>query len=204
MKTAKHTHEAFDGTTVVKGWVLEDGYGNKSWVYFNGVDICVHPVSDWYDELTEVENDYKGTDIVETINKIDETQKVVVPKFVAEWIEKYKNKKKKYRLAHALGHVFNDAEVSFYIKQQEGDYTETIAEAWLYGYTVEQEKLYTVEIPDPHGMYKIRYLFRNSVGNIRIGGGDYRDIFLNVETHLTEAEIKKDFEWAWQWAKEVL
>ena len=30
MKTAKHTHEAFDGTTVVKGWVLEDGYGNKS------------------------------------------------------------------------------------------------------------------------------------------------------------------------------
>lgn len=55
MKTAKHTHEAFDGTTVVKGWVLEDGYGNKSWVYFNGVEICVHPVSDWYDELTEVE-----------------------------------------------------------------------------------------------------------------------------------------------------
>ena len=57
MKTAKHTHEAFDGTTVVKGWVLEDGYGNKSWIYFNGVEICVHPVSDWYVELTEAEND---------------------------------------------------------------------------------------------------------------------------------------------------
>uniref|UniRef100_UPI003F692CA4 hypothetical protein n=1 Tax=Streptococcus pluranimalium TaxID=82348 RepID=UPI003F692CA4 len=57
MKTAKHTHEAFDGNTIVKGWVLEDGYGNKSWVYFNGADICVHEVSDWHEELTEVKND---------------------------------------------------------------------------------------------------------------------------------------------------
>lgn len=49
--------------------------------------------------------------------KPPEPQKVVVPKFVAEWIEKYKNEKRKYRLSHALRHVFNDAEVSFYIKQ---------------------------------------------------------------------------------------
>ena len=62
---------------------------------------------------------------------------------------------------------------------------------------IEKEKLYTVEIPDPYGIYKIRYLFRNSVGNVRIGGNDYMDILLNKKTHLTEAEIKKDFEWAW-------
>ena len=68
---------------------------------------------------------------------------------------------------------------------------------------IEKEKLYTVEIPDPYGIYKIRYLFRNSVGNVRIGGNDYSDIFLNVETHLTETEIKKDFEWAFQFAKPV-
>ncbi|HFI0414947.1 TPA: hypothetical protein ACGOYS_000295 [Streptococcus suis] len=67
MKTAKHTHEAFDGTTVVKGWVLEDGYGNKSWVYFNGVEICVHPVSDWYDELTEAENDTKVQGVAQSV-----------------------------------------------------------------------------------------------------------------------------------------
>ena len=66
-------------------------------------------------------------------------------------------------------------------------------------------KLYTVEIPDPYGMYKIRYLFKNRMGNIRIGGNDYRDIFLNGDTHLTESEIKEDFEWAWDagFAKEV-
>ena len=80
--------------------------------------------------------------------KPPEPQKPVVPKFVAEWIEKYKNEKRKYRLSHALRHVFNDAEVSFYIKQQEGDYTETIAEAWLYGYTVEKEEITTSTVND--------------------------------------------------------
>ena len=140
---------------------------------------------------------------IELVSQIHEPQKVTIPKFVAEWIKKHK--KDGCRLSHALENVFNDAELSLYIKQQLGDYTETIAKAWLAypNITVEQEKLYTVEIPDPNGLYKIRYLFRNSVGNIRIGGTDYRDIFSTTETHLTEAEIKKDFDWAWQWAKEV-
>ena len=34
-------------------------------------------------------------EIVELVNQIDEPQKVVVPKFVAEWIEKEKKKKQK-------------------------------------------------------------------------------------------------------------
>ena len=95
-----------------------------------------------------------------------------------------------------------------YLIADDGDgidtaYLKTSTRAWLDGFEIEQEKLYTVEIPDPHGMYKNRYLFRNSEGNIRIGASDYRDIFLDEETHLTESEIKQDFEWAWQWAKEV-
>ena len=141
--------------------------------------------------------------VLDIISKIDEQQKVAVPKFVAEWIEKHKEDGS--RLSHALEDVFDDAELSLYIKQQEDDYTEVIAEAWIAypNIAVEQERLYTVEIPDPHGPYKIRYLFRNSMGNICIGGTDYRGIFLDVDTRLTESEIKKDFEWAWQWAKEV-
>ena len=72
--------------------------------------------------------------------------------------------------------------------------TEKFMMAWLDGYEVEKEKLYTVEIPDPHGIYKIRYLFRISDGNIRIGGNDCREILLNAKTHLTESEIKQDFD----------
>ena len=55
MKIAKHTHKAFDGVKEVTGWVLEDTYKNKYWVYFNGAELCVHDAKDWQDELVEVE-----------------------------------------------------------------------------------------------------------------------------------------------------
>ena len=137
--------------------------------------------------------------------------KVKVPKFVAEWIGYCKSKG--FKLLGALdpvselgvGLVTSLTEELRKGKDWAQRNQETFARAWLDGYEIEQEKLYTVEIPDPHGLYKIRYLFRNSGGNIRIGGTDYRDIFSTTETHLTEAEIKKDFEWAWNagFAKEV-
>ena len=129
------------------------------------------------------------------ISQIHEPQKVVVPAFIDSFI-KY-TKAEGMSLFIAMVKVQNK-ETEWIIKHED-----TFARAWLDGYEIEQEKLYTVEIPDPHGQYKIRYLFRNSVGNIRIGGTDYRDIFSTTETHLTEAEIKQDFEWAWQWAKPV-
>ena len=139
------------------------------------------------------------------ISQIHEPQKVVVPKFVAEWIEG--SKRSGWHLQKALYRMDDDEKVGDWSYDENGDLifekVDIFARAWLDGYEVEKEKLYTVEIPDPHGMYKIRYLFRNSVGNIRIGGCNYRDIFLNAETHLTEDEIKKDFEWAFQFAREA-
>ena len=147
--------------------------------------------------------------VLDIIFQIDEPQKVVVPKFVAEWIEWCKAND-----VTLLGGISPIDELGSTICSEKRvksrnatrwakQNQETFARAWLDGYEIEQEKLYTVEIPDPHGMYKIRYLFRNSVGNIRIGGNNYRNTFLNAETHLTEAEIKQDFEWAFQFAKPV-
>ena len=121
---------------------------------------------------------------------------------MAEWIER----RKLFTLYHVLNTIEEEKKYENFYKWFSNDVeknTELLASAWIYGYTVEKEPLYTVEIPDPHGIYKIRYLFRNSEGNIRIGGSDCRDMLLNVETHLTESEIRKDFEWAWKWAKEV-
>ena len=135
--------------------------------------------------------------------KPPEPQKVVVPKFVAEWIDRHKNNNgKKDRLSHALEHVFDDVEVGLYIKQQEGDYTETIAKAWLDGYTVEKEKLYTVEIQNPNLNAHVVLqktgdgLVLVTVGNARWKGWE--------SSKLTESEIKQDFAWAWQFAKEVV
>ena len=131
------------------------------------------------------------------ISQIHEPQKVAVPAFIDSFIGYAKAEG--MSLFIAMDNAQNK-ESEWIIKHED-----TFARAWLDGYEIEQEKLYTVEIPDPYGLYKIRYLFRNSVGNIRIGGSTYRDIFLNAETHLTEAEIKKDFEWAWNagFVKEV-
>lgn len=144
---------------------------------------------------------------LDIVSKIDEPQKPVVPKFVADFYESIKDEfeDKVYDLCLQYNRDNGElsSEVWGWFDCGKNEPIQTIVKMKLYGYTVEKERLYTVEIPDPHGLYKIRYLFRNSEGNIRIGGNNYRDIFLNEETHLTEAEIKQDFEWAWQWAKEV-
>mgnify|MGYP003398097786 FL=1 len=130
-----------------------------------------------------------------TINQIDEPQKVVVPKFVAEWLDEARAEE--YSLYGAWEMVKEGSEIFWWLFDSHESNQDTFNRAWLDGYEVETEKLYTVEIPDPYGAYKIRYLFRNDMGNLRIGGGNYRDIFLTTETHLTESEIKQDFKWAW-------
>ena len=136
---------------------------------------------------------------IDIISQIDEPQKPVVPKFVAEWIDELK--KSHSNLAWVWKVYPNEPKVKNWLESN----TEKFMRAWLDGYEVEKEKLYTVEIPDPYGAYKIRFLFKNRVGNILIGGSDNMDMLLNKKTHLTESEIKKDFEWAWDagFAKEV-
>ena len=134
--------------------------------------------------------------VLDIVSKIDEPQKPVVPKFIGEFIEELKLNE--YTIGEIGAYVYDDEEQKWI-----DDNEELFYRAFLDGYEIEQEKLYTVEIPDPHGMYKIRYLYRDVGGNILIGGTNYTGIFLNAETRLTEAEIKKDFDWAWWWAKEV-
>ncbi|QBX17879.1 DUF1642 domain-containing protein [Streptococcus parauberis] len=128
--------------------------------------------------------------------------KPVVPKFVADWIEKYKEQG--CRLSHALENVFDDVELSLYIKQQESDYTEIIAKAWLYGYTVEKEKLYTVNVlgctlfkmtSDNHVRYKL--IGENETPS------ESKISSYKFEDDLTEKEIKEADERLWQWKKEV-
>ena len=142
------------------------------------------------------------------INQIDEPQKVVVPKFVAEWVDN--SREYSFDFDEWLDYGIQPSKVYNWLNPENKRQAElnvlalvTLIVNGANAVEIEQEKLYTVEIPDPHGIYKIRYLFKNRMGNIRIGGNDYRDIFLNGDTHLTESEIKEDFEWAFQFAKPV-
>ncbi|WP_283572401.1 DUF1642 domain-containing protein [Streptococcus agalactiae] len=83
-------------------------------------------------------------------------------------------------------------------------------EAWLAypNITVEKEKLYTVEIPNPNERQLSFVLMRQLSGNVSITvmHRDNLDLLkIDNNLQLTESEIRKDFDWAWQqkFAKEV-
>ncbi|HHT7826447.1 TPA: DUF1642 domain-containing protein [Streptococcus suis] len=139
----------------------------------------------------------------EIISQIHEPQKVVVPKFIADSIEYCKNKEG-YRLLRAMDYCDEYNDTGEWLEHNQ----ETFARAWLFGYEVEQEKLYTVEIPDPNRPDIATFLYKEN-GKVFIGTDIFLDEVPNYkwknepENQLTESEIKEDFEWAWQFREEV-
>ena len=127
--------------------------------------------------------------------KVQEQQKVVVPAFIDSFIG----------YAKAEGMSLFIAMDNAQNKESEWIITheETFARAWLDGYEIEQEKLYTVEIPNPNSAGGKLVLFKQQSSGQLILDILNPNINKPKYLHITEAEIKKDFEWAWQWAKEV-
>lgn len=86
---------------------------------------------------------------LELIQQLDEPQKLIVPQFVAEWIELCKEKADlisclsgSYEYGvNQYKTITEDEDWLF-----ESDHQEIVARAWLDGYEVEKEPLYTVTI----------------------------------------------------------
>ncbi|MFI3069672.1 DUF1642 domain-containing protein [Streptococcus suis] len=141
--------------------------------------------------------------VVNTIDQIHEPQKVVVPKFIADSIE-YCKTAEGYGLFHAMDYCYQYKDSADWLECNQ----ETFACAWLFGYEIEQEKLYTVEIPDPNRPDIATFLYKEN-GKVFIGTDIFLDEVPNYkwknepENQLTESEIKQDFEWAWQFREEV-
>ena len=142
---------------------------------------------------------------IELVSQIDEPQKVTVPKFVAEWIEECK--RSGWHLQKALSRLDDDEKVGDWAYDENDDLiserVDMIARAWLDGYTVEKEQLYTVEIPNPNSAGGKLVLFKQQSSGRLILDMLNPNINKPKYLNLTETEIKQDFEWAWQWAKEV-
>lgn len=143
--------------------------------------------------------------IVSVIDQIDDTQKVVIPKFVAKWIEECKHDR-----FYALHGAYSNMNSRLLRWRFGGGNSELFAKAWIYGYVIEgeeeeeKEKLYTVEIPNPDSD-SLTVLEKFDDGTVVISQMDVFPVDWKnqAEYQLTEAEIRKGFEWAWQWAKEV-
>ena len=75
------------------------------------------------------------------LKQLDESQKVVVPQFVADWIEECKNDD--FHLFGAMEAIsLNQKKLDYWFR--EDDNMELFARAWLDGYEVEKEKRYTI------------------------------------------------------------
>ena len=152
------------------------------------------------------ESDYTAVvyidNIVEIINKIDEPQKPVVPKFVANWYEENKDNFE-YNVQCLCVHNCEPLrEIDTWFDSDDTKPVETLVMMHKFGYEIEKEKLYIVEIPNPHSYIDNHTrLARNYKGKVVLEVQDWLNTFDSYK--LTESEIKEDFEWAWQWAKEV-
>ncbi|MFZ7175788.1 DUF1642 domain-containing protein [Streptococcus hyovaginalis] len=147
----------------------------------------------------------------ELIDQIDEPEKPVIPKFVADWI-----KYSKTTFAPFIGSVCFDGlytanyanwsrdKVKLKSWMSDEENQEIFAKAWLFGYEVEQEKLYTVEIPNPNNTSpKYKLMLVKGINGIEILRDYHNEKSDRYISQLTESEIKEDFEWAWKWAKPV-
>lgn len=134
---------------------------------------------------------------INLIEQLDEQPKVTVPKFVATWINQCKEKA---TLADCLdgyyeisnGEVVSSEDFQNWVADNEND--ELTAKAWIFGYEVEKEPLYQIELP---GTSWGAYLTKADNGDLVI--------FQNTTSGstFTESEIKAIDERYWAFAVPV-
>lgn len=133
-------------------------------------------------------------------------KKPVVPQFVADWYEENKY--------YFEWNLYNFC-VDFHKRKLQEDLhewfnclsnkpIETLVMMHKFGYEVEKEKLYTVEIQNPDYPDKGRFvLCKNKSGKVFMKWTCLDDWEFLEEFQLTEEEVKEKFNWAWEFAEEV-
>ena len=88
------------------------------------------------------------SEVLKDLKQLYEPQKVVVPQFVADWIEECKAKRKS--LLGAL--LYTPEGVNSWVGNSENQ--ETFARAWFDGYEVEKEKRYLVKMKGISSLFR--------------------------------------------------
>ncbi|TLQ04735.1 DUF1642 domain-containing protein [Marinilactibacillus psychrotolerans] len=133
-------------------------------------------------------------------NQLDEPEKVVVPQFVADWIEESKSKPLR-SLFTTFAYIEEQRwdmvpkEIWNFISK-EPDNDEVFAKAWLYGYVVEETLYY---MPLPYQSNNTIYYYKQDDGKISFKqGGMMKD-----HSKFTQEELDKYFPEIKHMAEEV-
>ncbi|HIC0881063.1 TPA: DUF1642 domain-containing protein [Streptococcus agalactiae] len=140
------------------------------------------------------------THIVKVLLDQLDKPKLEVPQMIADVIESF-DEDVNYLHEHMS---YQSDEVREWLTHNEREFYE----AWLAypNITVEKENLYTVEIPNPNERQLSFVLMRQLSGNvsIKVMHRDNLDLLkIDNNLQLTESEIRKDFDWAWQFRKDI-
>lgn len=136
---------------------------------------------------------------------LNEPEKPVVPQFVADWYEEHKDdfEDSVYDFCIQFSEERLNDDLYKWFSNDNNKPIETLVLMHKFGYEVEKEKLYTVEIPNPNRADVSLVLGLYNDGKVAIFIVFIDSWKYEKRYKLTEAEIKQDFEWAWQFAKEV-
>ncbi|MFS6349812.1 DUF1642 domain-containing protein [Streptococcus agalactiae] len=136
------------------------------------------------------------THIVKVLLDQLDKPKLEVPQMIADVIESF-DEDVNYLHEHMS---YQSDEVREWLTHNEREFYE----AWLAypNITIEKEKLYTVEIPNPNSDLKIILVKVNKKLKLIEAYEDQLEEYKNIR-NVTESEIRKDFDWAWQFRKDV-
>ncbi|MCK1209298.1 DUF1642 domain-containing protein [Streptococcus uberis] len=159
-------------------------------------------------EIHTSENNFcvNSSDVYVSIDK----PKLEVPQFMLDWVDD--SREYDYEFDEWFDHDNQPMEVYKWLncknKRQADINALALVTLIINGpdaVTVEKEKLYTVEIPNPNNRVEHRHmmLVKTSYGRITLTELIDSHVNLREDVKLTEQEIRKDFGWAWQFAKEV-
>lgn len=135
-------------------------------------------------------------------------KKPVVPQYVADFYESIEDDFEDGVYGLCAQFYEEESELSdglyWWFKHDDNKPIETLVMMHKFGYEIEKDKLYTVEIPIANSPLGYHYVLRKTTSGEIIIDSFFTDKWGNYGyCQLAESEIKKDHGWAWKYAKEV-
>ncbi|WP_287146834.1 DUF1642 domain-containing protein [Enterococcus faecalis] len=169
---------------------------------------CIEVSTDSLDYLKGA--DYANERAINLAKQLDEPIKVVVPKFVAEWLDKHKYSTDIIDLFLSVEYATDsdgfvaekwDYSGEFYDwLSNSADIQFTLCDAMRYGYEVEKEKLYYVKFDI---LYLQKYLVKNVETDQFYLSNNEKVVGNYEQVKFTEQEIKSVDERYWDFAVKV-